>query len=76
MYDIFENTVLNGINVHTLEPRNRGFNDYSTDVNVRAASTAYFIVSGDGRSATALGATDQSGQTLPQQMQMWVVRMK
>jgi hypothetical protein len=76
LFDIFENTVLDGINVHTLEPRNGGFNDYSADVNVRAASTAYFIVSGDGRSATALGATDQSGMTLPQQMQLWVVRMK
>lgn len=76
LFDIFENTVLGGVNVHTLEPQTRGFNDFSTNVNVRAASTAYFVMSGNGRSATALEATDLSGQTLPANMQIWVVRMK
>jgi len=76
LFDIFENTLLGGVNVHTLDPRKRGFVDFSADLNIRAASSAYFIIAGSGRSGTAIGATDQSGLTLPPQMQMWVVRMK
>lgn len=60
----------------TLEPRQRAFGSFTDDVSVRAGSSAYFLVSGANRPATALAARDWNGQLLPPQMQMWVVRLR
>jgi len=76
LFDVFENVVFDGVNVHRLLPRNRAFDQFSDQANVRAASSAYFIVSGNGRAATAIRARDANDDPLPQHMQVWVVRMK
>ncbi|UCG87267.1 MAG: IPT/TIG domain-containing protein [Gemmatimonadota bacterium] len=76
MYDVFDRTLVFGSDVHRLEPDVQSFSDFSTELDVRAASSAYFIVSGDGRAATAIRARDADDNPLPQHMQVWVVRMK
>ncbi len=81
LFDAFENTVFiddnnNQVSPHLLEPRQRSFANFSDVLNVRPVSTAYVIVSGSGRAATAIRATDASGNPLPSFMQMWVVRMQ
>jgi hypothetical protein len=76
LYDVFENVVFDGVNVHRLLPRNRAFDQFSDQTIVRAASSAYFIVSGNGRVATAIRARDANDDPLPQHMQVWVVRMR
>lgn len=59
-----------------LRPYVRSFADFSDDVSVRAASTAYFLVGGADRPATAIRATDRSDQSLRGGMQLWVVRLQ
>lgn len=59
-----------------LQPYQRSFSDFSDDVSVRAGSTAYFLVGGADRPATAIRATDRSDQSLPGEMQLWVVRLQ
>lgn len=59
-----------------LTPRVHVFTNFSDAVSVRGASTAYFVVSGANRPATAVRARDSSGNALPSSMRMWVVRMQ
>ncbi len=76
MFSLFDGTLINGGDVHRLEPSERGFADFAVTVNVRAGATAYFVVSGDGRNATALRARNGSDNTLPAHMQVWAVRLR
>jgi hypothetical protein len=76
MFDVFDGTLVNNSDVHRLAPSSRSFSDFTAVVNVRAASSAYFIVSGEGRPATAIRARDEDDDVLPQHMQVWLVRMK
>ena len=59
-----------------LTPRARGFADFQDDFNVRAASNAFFDLSGAGRSATAVRMRDQNGDPLPAFFQVWIVRVE
>jgi hypothetical protein len=59
-----------------LVPRDRAFGAFSDQVSVRGGSTAYFLVSGDGRSATGIRARDLSDGPLPSSMRMWVVHLR
>ncbi|MBI1722901.1 MAG: IPT/TIG domain-containing protein [Gemmatimonadetes bacterium] len=57
-----------------LAPRQRGYTAFSDAVSVRSGSSAYFLVSGAGRPATAIKARTSAGGALPSTMQLWVVR--
>jgi len=59
-----------------LTPRQRAFGTFTDDVAVRGGSTAYFLVSGNGRGATGIRARDASDGTLPSLMRLWVVRLQ
>jgi hypothetical protein len=59
-----------------LQPRLRGFGDFSDDVSVRSASTAFFDVSGASRNPTAIRVTDQVGADLPGIFQVFIVRVE
>lgn len=72
-----------------LRPRQRAFQGFADDVNVRAGSTAYFCIGsaqqGDtvdcasaatGRPETVIRARDALGSNLPSHMQLWVVRLE
>ncbi len=60
----------------SLIPRSREFRSFSDEFNVRAGSSAYFRVSGVSRPGTAVRISSQSGQTLPSNMQVFVVRLQ
>ena len=59
-----------------LLPRERGFTDFVDDVAVRGASTAYFVMEGEGRARTFVQATGREDPTLPEHMQLWIVRLR
>ena len=59
-----------------LVPRERAFASFSDQVSVRAGSTAYFLVTGQGRSATAIRMRDLTNAALPPNMRLWVVRIR
>ena len=59
-----------------LTPRARAFADFQDDFSVRAASSAFFDLSGAGRPATAVRIRDQSGNLLPDFFQVWIVRVE
>ncbi len=59
-----------------LSPRSRSFEDFQDDVSVRAASNAFFDISGTGRPATAVRIRDQGGNLLPAFFQVWIVRVE
>ncbi len=59
-----------------LTPRARSFADFQDDFDVRAASSAFFDLSGTGRPATAVRIRDQSGNVLPDIFQVWIVRVE
>ena len=59
-----------------LVPRDRAFGAFNDAVSVRGGSTAYFLVSGNGRSATGIRARDAADGVLPSGMRMWVVRLR
>ena len=72
-------TVIEGgvIEPARLAPRERGFRTFSDQVAVRGGSTAYFVLSGQGRPATGIRARDVSTDgPLPSGMRMWVVRLR
>jgi hypothetical protein len=52
------------------------FGSFVSSGQVRAASTHYTLISGSNRPGTAVQALDDTGQSLPANMQMWVVRVK
>ncbi len=59
-----------------LAPRERLFGPFNDQVSVRGGSTAYFVVSGSGRSATGIRVRDLSDGPLPDHMRLWVVRIQ
>ena len=59
-----------------LTPRARSFADFQDDFSVRAASNAFFDISGAARPATAVRIRDQSGNLLPDFFQVWIVRVE
>ena len=59
-----------------LTPRARGFAAFQDDFSVRAASSAFFDMSGTGRPATAVRIRDQNGNLLPGFFQVWIVRVE
>jgi hypothetical protein len=59
-----------------LEPRLRAFDDFTQTVQVRAGSTAYFLVSGADRPSTAIRVRATSGGFLSPSTQLWVVRVR
>ena len=59
-----------------LTPRERSFGTFTDNVSIRAGSTAYFRVSGNGRPSAAIRAVDPGGGALPSTMRMWVVRLQ
>ena len=59
-----------------LTPRGRAFADFQDDFSVRAASNAFFDLSGTGRPATAIRIRDQSGNLLDDFFQVWIVRVE
>jgi uncharacterized protein YjdB len=59
-----------------LTPRERAFGTFSDQVSVRGGSTAYFLVTGQGRSATGLRVRDLSDGPLAPNMRLWVVRVR
>jgi hypothetical protein len=61
------------VNPAHLRPRQHGFTTFSEDVQVRAGSAAYFLVTG-ARSAASLGMFATGGGTLPSNMRVFIVR--
>ena len=59
-----------------LTPRSRAFADFQDDFSVRAASSAFFDLSGTGRPATAVRIRDQTDSLLPDFFQVWIVRVE
>ena len=62
--------------VARLLPRERAFGAFNDQVSVRAGSTAYFLVTGQGRTAASIRARDLSDGFLPANMRLWVVRIR
>jgi hypothetical protein len=59
-----------------LLPRDRPFGAFADQVAVRGGSTAYFLVSGSGRTATGIRMRDLTDGPLPAIMRLWVVRLQ
>jgi hypothetical protein len=59
-----------------LTPYDRPFGSFTDQIAVRGGSTAYFRVSGSGRSATGIRIRDVSDVPLPDNMRVWVVRIQ
>jgi hypothetical protein len=59
-----------------LAPRARGFVDFEQGVQVRAGSSAYFLVSGADRPSTAIRMRSSTGGFLDPSVQIWVVRTR
>jgi len=57
-----------------LAPRMRTFGTFNDAILVRGGSTAYFVVSGANRAATAIRVRDASDGPLPANMRVWVVK--
>ncbi len=51
------------------------FTNFARDVDVRAASTAYFVLTGAAQSPTAVRVRDQADGRLPLNMQVFLVRI-
>jgi hypothetical protein len=58
-----------------LNPIMIDFTDFARDVDVRAASTAYFLLAGAAQSATAVRVRDRADGLLPPNMQVFLVRI-
>jgi len=72
--DIFEDGALPAS--ATLSPAAFNFGDLSIQTRVRAASTAYYLVSGADRPATAIRTRAADDATLPSFMQIFLVRTR
>lgn len=59
-----------------LTPRDRPFGAFTDQISVRGGSSAYFLVSGSGRSATGIRVRDASDLPLPDNMRVWIVRIQ
>ncbi|MCH8144826.1 MAG: hypothetical protein IIA55_08930 [Gemmatimonadetes bacterium] len=58
-----------------LDPIRIVFTNFARDVDVRAASTAYFVLAGNVQSPTAVRVRDQADGQLPPNMQVFLVRI-
>jgi hypothetical protein len=58
-----------------LDPIMIDFTDFARDVDVRAASTAYFVLTGAAQFPTAVRVRDQADGRLPPNMQVFLVRI-
>ena len=82
LYDIFYGTFtlpegqFGLLDALRLNPRDRSYQSFTEGVSVRAGSSYYTLLSGEGRSGTAISVTDLSDATLLPHMQVWVVRMQ
>jgi hypothetical protein len=61
--------------VPRLDPIRFSFGDFAGDVDVRSASTAYFVLSGGVSAATAVRVRNQIDQFLSSTVQVFLVRM-
>lgn len=59
-----------------LQPVELSFSSFSGSIDVRAGSSAYLRFSGPNRPATAVQFNDLSDTPLPDEMQVWVVRLQ
>ena len=59
-----------------LIPQEISFEDLERIARLRDGSTWYLRVSGEGRSATAIGVENQDNTELPEDIQVWVVRLE
>ncbi|MCZ6857912.1 MAG: hypothetical protein O7F70_07930, partial [Gemmatimonadetes bacterium] len=59
-----------------LRPTSVVFQDFTEDVDVRAGSTAYFLLSGNVTAPTAIRVRNQVDGVLPTTMQVFIVRTK
>jgi hypothetical protein len=59
-----------------LTPRERSFSSFTDELSIRAGSSAYFLLSGDGRPGTAVRVTGPGGGSLPADAQVWIVRLR
>jgi hypothetical protein len=59
-----------------LQPRLRGFQGFTDNVQVRAGSTAYFRLQGTNHPAGTVTVTGTDGGSLPGHMRVWVVRLQ
>ena len=59
-----------------LKPAEITFSEFLERVDVRAASTAYFLIGGANRPATALRVRDTTDEELPTSMQVYLVRVQ
>lgn len=73
LLDIYEGGGLSA--TARLDPIRIVFTNFARDVDVRAASTAYFVLAGDVRSPTAVRVRDQADGQLPPNMQVFLVRI-
>lgn len=59
-----------------LIPQEISFDDVETTARLRDGSTWYLRVSGDGRPAVAIGVESPDNNELPDEIQLWVVRLE
>lgn len=59
-----------------LLPRGVAFTAFTQDATVRAGSTAYYLISGAGRPATAVEITGPEGGALDASVRVWAVRVE
>ena len=59
-----------------LTPRDRQFISFNDQISVRGGSSAYYVLSGAGRPATALRVRDIGDAMLPAGVQLWIVRVQ
>lgn len=59
-----------------LQPRERSFEAFEDELQVRGGSSSYFVISGADRPAIGVRAGTLEGDLLPSPMQMWVVRIR
>ena len=72
LVDIEENVVPEA----RLTPRARAFQDFQDGVQVRAGSSAYFLLGGADRPSTAIRVRSSTGGLLDPSVQVWVVRTR
>lgn len=59
-----------------LQPKTRGFTDFSDSFGVNAGSSRYYLIGASSRPHVAVKARAPGGGSLGSHMQMWVVRTK
>ena len=72
LFDVEQNTVTTA----HLQPLEMDFSDWQGVGDIRASSAGYIAVEQASRPATAVRVRDGTGQVLPADMQIWVVRLQ